>query len=199
MIIRNRYSIKETNMKRIVLILMISITCLLHGITMKAQTIDVSKILKSIVAPEFPTRIFNVLDYGATKDGITDSRIAINKAITACSNAQGGIVLVPVGTYYLAGSIVMKSNVNLKVEEGAEIVFSSSPKDYMPFVLTVWEGTELFNYSPLVYGYHVSNIAITGKGGHRGLKFKAVYVKWALTRFRYSNVILGLNPSFHPV
>ena len=164
MIIRNRYSIKETNMKRIVLILMISITCLLHGITMKAQTIDVSKILKSIVAPEFPTRIFNVLDYGATKDGITDSRIAINKAITACSNAQGGIVLVPVGTYYLAGSIVMKSNVNLKVEEGAEIVFSSSPKDYMPFVLTVWEGTELFNYSPLVYGYHVSNIAITGKG-----------------------------------
>jgi len=151
-------------MKRIVLILMISITCLLHGITMKAQTIDVSKILKSIVAPEFPTRIFNVLDYGATKDGITDSRIAINKAITACSNAQGGIVLVPVGTYYLAGSIVMKSNVNLKVEEGAEIVFSSSPKDYMPFVLTVWEGTELFNYSPLVYGYHVSNIAITGKG-----------------------------------
>jgi len=131
---------------------------------MKAQTVDVSKILKSIVVPVFPVQVFNVLDYGATKDGLTDSRIAVNKAITACSNAQGGTVLVPAGKYYLAGSIVMKSNVNLKVEEGAEIIFSSSPKDYMPFVLTVWEGTELFNYSPLVYGYHVSNIAITGKG-----------------------------------
>ena len=89
---------------------------------MAAQTIDVPKILKSIVAPEFPIQVFNVLDYGATNDGITDSRVAINRAITACSNAQGGIVLVPVGKYYLAGSVVLKSNVNLKVEEGAEII-----------------------------------------------------------------------------
>jgi polygalacturonase len=164
-------------MRRIVLILLISITCLLHGNTMKAQTIDVFKILKSIVAPEFPTRIFNVLDYGATNDGITDSRIAINSAITACSNAQGGIVLVPAGKYYLAGPIVMKSNVNLKVEKGAEIVFSSNPKDYMPFVLTIWEGTELFNYSPLVYGYHVSNVAITGKGVLNGSASKE-FANW---------------------
>ena len=151
-------------MKRIVLVLLVSVACFLYVDSMKAQTVDYHTILKSIVAPVFPNQVFNIMDYGAVNDGVTDVRTAINKAITTCSNAQGGTVLVPQGKYYVAGSIVMKSNVNLKVEEGAEIVFSSSPKDYTPFVLTVWEGTELFNYSPLVYGYHVSNIAITGKG-----------------------------------
>jgi polygalacturonase len=151
-------------MKRIVLVLLFSIAGFLYVNSMKAQTVDYHKILKSIVAPVFPNQVFNILDYGAINDGITDARTAINKAITTCSIAQGGTVLVPPGKYYVAGSIVLKSNVNLKVEQGAEIVFSSSPKDYTPFVLTVWEGTELFNYSPLVYGYHVSNVAITGKG-----------------------------------
>ena len=164
-------------MKRIVLVLLVSIAGFLYVISMKAQTVDYHSILKSIVAPVFPDQVFNIMDYGAINDGTTDARTAINKAITTCSNAQGGTVHVPPGKYYVAGSIVMKSNVNLKVEEGAEIIFSSSPKDYTPFVLTVWEGTELFNYSPLVYGYHVSNIAITGKGLLNGSASK-VFATW---------------------
>jgi len=44
-------------------------------------------------------------------------------------------------------------------------------------VLTVWEGTELFNYSPLVYAYHVSNIAITGKGTLNG-SASNVFATW---------------------
>jgi len=31
-------------------------------------------------------------------------------------------------------------------------------------VLTRWEGTELFNYSPFIYAYPATNVAITGKG-----------------------------------
>jgi polygalacturonase len=135
---------------------------------MKAQPVNVKSILKNIVAPTFPNQNFNVLDFGAVNDGVTDSRNAINKAITACSNAHGGIVFVPQGKFYVAGSIILKSNVNLNLAEGTEIVFSYKPQDYSPFVLTAWEGTELFNYSPLVYAYHVSNIAITGKGKLNG-------------------------------
>ncbi|MDD4993806.1 MAG: glycoside hydrolase family 28 protein [Paludibacter sp.] len=134
----------------------------------KSPIIDVKSILKNIVAPAFPDKKFNILDFGAINDGITDSRVAINNAITACSNARGGIVLVPAGKYYVAGSIILKSNVNLNLADGAEIIFSSRPQDYAPFVLTTWEGTELFNYSPLVYAYHVSNVAITGKGTLNG-------------------------------
>lgn len=96
------------------------------------------------------------MDYGAINDGVTDIRAAINRAITVCSNTQGGTVLIPRGKYYVAGPVIMKSNVNLKIEEDAEIIFSSNPKDYTPFVLVVWEGTELFNYSPLVYGYRTT-------------------------------------------
>jgi len=150
-------------MNRVLLLSVVFGIIILYILPMNAQPVNVNKILKTIVEPEFRDEVFNVKEYGAVNDGVTDARPFINAAITDCSNA-GGTVLVPPGKYYVAGSIIMKSNVNLKIEEGAEILFSSSPKDYTPFVLTVFEGTELFNYSPLVYGYHVSNVAITGKG-----------------------------------
>ncbi len=159
-------------MKRILFVLLVSIMGFINTVSMKAQPVNVHQILKSIVAPTFENHVFNVLESGAKNDGKTDSRMIINKAITDCSNSQGGTVLVPRGKYYVAGSIIMKSHVNLKMEEGAEIIFSSNPQDYTPFVLTVWEGTELFNYSPLVYGYHVSDIAITGKGTLNGMASK---------------------------
>ena len=31
-------------------------------------------------------------------------------------------------------------------------------------VLTKWEGTECFNYSPFIYAYQCTNVAVTGKG-----------------------------------
>lgn len=155
-------------MKRTALFIIISMLYLFIFGSMKAQPVNVHKILKNIVSPTFPNQWFNVMDFGAKNDSITDSRNAINNAITTCSNAEGGTVVVPAGKYYIAGSIILKSNVNLHLEDGAEIIFSSIPKDYTPFVITVWEGTELFNYSPLVYAYHVSNIAITGTGKLNG-------------------------------
>ena len=155
-------------MKRNNLLILVSLVNVFILVSMNAQPVNVNKILKNIVAPVFPDKQFNVHDLGAVNDGVTDSRNAINKAITDCSNAGGGMVLVPAGKYYVAGSVILKSNVNLHLNEDAELIFSSKPIDYTPFVLTVWEGTELFNYSPLVYAYHVSNIAITGKGTLNG-------------------------------
>jgi hypothetical protein len=46
----------------------------------------------------------------------------INTAITDCSNAGGGIVLLQAGTFSLSGAIVMKSNVTLRGEGMATIV-----------------------------------------------------------------------------
>lgn len=47
------------------------------------------------------TGIYNIMDYGATGDGKTDDAQAIQKAINACSEAGGGMVLVPSGhTFY---------------------------------------------------------------------------------------------------
>ena len=43
--------------------------------------------------------VFNVADYGATGDGVTDDSAAIQAAIDACEAAGGGEVYFPSGTY----------------------------------------------------------------------------------------------------
>src|SRR6266545_1478377 len=83
--------------------------------------------------------------------------------IAACHDAGGGRVLVPPGAF-LTGAIHLRSDVNLHVTEGATIRFSPDPASYLPVVLTRWEGTECYNYSPFVYAYGQRNIAITGPG-----------------------------------
>lgn len=118
-------------------------------------------ILGRIHAPEFPDRVFNIRDFvSENEDNYTD---AIKGAIEACHEAGGGRVLVPEGVYY-TGAIHLLSNVELHLEEGAVLFFSTDPKDYLPLVRTRFEGCELYNYSPLIYACQQENIAITGKG-----------------------------------
>lgn len=121
-------------------------------------------ILEQIVAPQFPDTTFNILEYGAKPDTTFNSLPAILAAINDCNTQGGGRVLIPRGTYLVKGSILLKSHVNLHLEEGARIEFSTDASDYLPMVLTKWEGTECFNYSPLIYSYQAINIALTGKG-----------------------------------
>lgn len=128
----------------------------------------VKLIEKNIVTPIFPDRSYNIIEFGATGNGIDDALPAIRKAIELCSAEGGGMVVVPAGKYFSKGPIVLKSNVNLRISDGAEILFSPDEKDYLPPVLTRWEGTEVFNFSPLIYAYNVKNIAITGKGTLNG-------------------------------
>ena len=130
--------------------------------------VNMDQILKQISAPTFKNIDYIITTYGAIANDSTDCRKSINEAITSCSFNGGGRVVVPAGKYHVNGSIILKSNVNLYLSEGSEIIFSSKPADYLPEVLTIFEGTELFNYSPLVYAYQVSNIAITGKGTLNG-------------------------------
>jgi polygalacturonase len=128
----------------------------------------VDSILKRIVPPTFPDREFVITRFGAAGDGTADNRNAFARAITACAKAGGGRVIIPPGRYLTNGPIHLESNVNLHVEEDAEIVFGNNPSDYLPMVLVRWEGTECHNYSPLVYAQGKTNIAITGKGTLNG-------------------------------
>lgn len=64
--------------------------------------------------------IFNVQNFGAKGDGITDDTAAIQSAIDAAAAAGGGQVYVPTGTYIVSGGeepsdgcLMLKSNVYL--------------------------------------------------------------------------------------
>jgi len=120
-------------------------------------------ILGQIKAPQFPNKDFAITQFGAVGDGVTNCSKAIKEAIEKCNKAGGGRVVVPPGKYY-TGPIYLKSNVNLHVQKGATLLFSTKPDDYLPLVYTRWEGVELMNYSPLIYAYKEKNIAITGEG-----------------------------------
>jgi len=125
---------------------------------------DLSSILKNIVPPTFANRDYSILNYGAKADGKTDCLPAIKAAISTCSKAGGGRVIIPAGTYFVKGPIHLLSNVNLHLDDKAVIKFSTNDDDYLPVVLTRFEGVELMNYSPLIYANGQTNIAVTGKG-----------------------------------
>lgn len=120
-----------------------------------------------IKSPEFQKKEFRITDYGARGDGQYDCTLAFAKAISVCHDAGGGTVLVPPGKF-LTGTIHLKSNVNLYVAKGAEILFSQDTKKYLPAVVTRFEGVELMNYSPLIYAFEQENIAVTGEGELNG-------------------------------
>lgn len=120
----------------------------------------------------FPARIlervgshdtYPIIEFGA--DTAKDNTAAIAAAIKACNAAYNGRgrVVIPAGRWK-TGPIHLMSNVELHLEEGAVLVFSDNPKDYLPAVKTSWEGMECYNYSPLIYAYECTNVAITGKG-----------------------------------
>lgn len=124
---------------------------------------EMNVILKRIKPPAFPNKDFDITKFGAVSGGTFDCTESIKKAIEACHKSGGGRVLVPAGTY-LTGAVHLKSNVNLHISEGATLQFSSEPAKYLQVVRSRWEGTELMNYSPLIYAYEQENIAVTGEG-----------------------------------
>lgn len=154
-------------MKNKILLFIVSLVLISCKIEKQKRTAaspwDAMKSIEKLVeVPVFKDKTYSVVDFGAVAGGVFDSTLAINLAIRTCSSEGGGKVLIPSGKY-LSGPINLENNVNLHLEEGAEILFSTNPLDY-PIVHTSYEGTELMNYSPLIYAYKKSNIAVTGKG-----------------------------------
>ena len=138
----------------------------------------VPAILARIRPPKFPARDFPITNFGAREGGDFDNTEAIRKAVEACHRAGGGRVVVPPGVF-LTGAIHLKSNVNLHVSERATLRFSTDPAKYLPAVFTRFEGTELMNYSPLIYAFEQQNIAVTGKGTLDGGAADDNWWKWA--------------------
>lgn len=129
----------------------------------KNTLFEMEKIVNRIQLPSIPNYKVEVTQFGAKGDSVTNCKLAFEQAMKACEKRKGGVIVVPKGVYTINGPIHFVSNVELHLEAGAKIRFGSNPKDY-PLVLSSWEGTMLYNYSPLIYGNNVENVAITGNG-----------------------------------
>ena len=80
--------------------------------------------------PEIPARTFNVKDYGAVGDsGATVNTDALARAVAAVKAAGGGTLVIPAGIYY-TGPFDLCSNLNLRLEAGATLLFSPHFDDY---------------------------------------------------------------------
>lgn len=108
-------------------------------------------------------RVYDITDYGAVSDTTRLSTAAVQKAIDSCNAAGGGTVSVPAGNYKI-GSIVLRSNVTLNLENGATLYGSTDIADYQ---LMTTDYVSLRTNVPtiqLIYADNASNVAITGLG-----------------------------------
>lgn len=118
----------------------------------------------NIKVPDFSKCIrINITELGAVAGDKVKTGQAIADAIDKANKAGGGVVVIPEGEW-LTGKVHLKSNVNLHLNKGAVLLFSEDPADYLPAVHSTWEGMECMNYSPLIYAYKCTNVAITGEG-----------------------------------
>ncbi|MGA8108882.1 MAG: glycoside hydrolase family 28 protein [Acidobacteriaceae bacterium] len=110
------------------------------------------------VAPRGP--VFNILDYGAHRDGTGNAADAFRAAIAAAHRAGGGTVFVPAG-HYVSGPIEMVSNLTLEFDAGAIVDF---PAMKMPFTPGRQQGIETLTPVPLIGGHDLENVAVIGRG-----------------------------------
>ncbi|HEV2761439.1 MAG TPA: glycosyl hydrolase family 28-related protein, partial [Pyrinomonadaceae bacterium] len=122
------------------------------------------EVVRAIRLPEIPARDYRITDFGAREGGAADARPAILAAIKKASAEGGGRVVIPPGNWLSRGPIHLASRINLHVSEGATLLFAPEARHYLPVVLTRWEGTEVYGYSPLIYAFEVKDVAVTGKG-----------------------------------
>lgn len=125
---------------------------------------------------------YNIKDFGAIGDGLNLDSKAINKAIDAAENAGGGTVYFPAGNY-LSGSIHLKSNISLFIDQGATIIAAPVTVEngydeeeasvntiYQDFGHSHW-------HNSLIWGENLHDISILGQGTIWGKGLYKDYVK----------------------
>lgn len=113
------------------------------------------------VSVQLHAKDYNASMFGAKSNGTTLNTSSIQKGIDYISENGGGRLVFYVGRY-LTGTIYLKSNVTIHLEEGAILVGSTNPLDY----------EKNFNWTALIFALDQENIGITGKGVIDGQGFQ---------------------------
>lgn len=146
------------------------------------------------IPPTFPEKEVKITDFGATKDALCTEAIA--KAIDAVHTLGGGRVVIPEGNWH-TGPIHMKSNIELHIARGATVIFTEDRSAYLPVVLTNYEGIRCYNFSPMIYGNGLTNIALTGEGRLEGNG--PAFWEWSKTTLRGRDRLYAMMRDKTPV
>lgn len=148
-----------------------------------------------------PETSFNVKAYGAKGDGSTLDTNAINNTIKAASQAGGGTVYFPAGTY-LSYSIRLESHIAIYLDQGATIM-GATPSGEIGYDAPEPALNDKFQdfghshwHNSLIWGENLEDISILGpgiihgKGLSRGGPYKAPIGNKAIALKLCRNVIL---------
>ena len=116
----------------------------------------------SVAAPA-PPHPYDVTDTGALGDGETLNTAAIQQSIDRCSAEGGGTVCFPPGRY-LTGTLVLKNNVHLHLDQGVVLLGSTEDKDYPAIVPKTRSYTDNYVVQSVLYTEGEENISIEGPG-----------------------------------
>lgn len=120
--------------------------------------------------------IYNVLDFGALGDGLHNDSTSIQAAIDTCHSIGGGRVVLPKDHIFISGTIVLKSNVDFHIEEGAVLMASDYLSDFGSFTektdfskeskVPTYENCEYTGHPSLffLYAKDETNITVSGQG-----------------------------------
>ena len=113
---------------------------------------------------------YDIRTYGAKGDGVTLDTKAINDAIDAASEAGGGTVYFPAGTY-LSFSIHLKSHISIFLDAGSVLLAADTAKSngrYDEAEPNAFDQYEDYGHShwhnSLIWGENLEDISILGPG-----------------------------------
>lgn len=108
---------------------------------------------------------YNLADYGVVNDSTVLQTEKIQAVIDRAAE-QGGVVIVPKGTY-LTGALFFKPRTHLHLEEGATLKGSDDISNF-PIVDTRIEGQTVKYFSALINADKVNGFTISGSGTING-------------------------------
>ncbi|HIZ83766.1 MAG TPA: discoidin domain-containing protein [Firmicutes bacterium] len=115
--------------------------------------------------------VYNVKDFGAVGDGVTDDTEAIAKAIKAAAYT-GGTVLLENGVFY-TGQITLESDMTLFIDPSAEILANMDRNVYNKVIPSRGYNANHQLGRGIIYFEDATNVKITGGGAINGNGFYA--------------------------